>query len=67
MPEIRMRTSLTKYQANNPLDDSGLKSMAAAVWHEKGTLMVHPNDLQDDLDRQHTINIGNRLYGKRKS
>ena len=67
MKEIRIPTSLTRHQPKNPLDEEGIKSMAAKLWHEKGTLMVDPDTVYDDMDRALLIAVGNRLCGRRKS
>jgi len=35
------------------------------AWKRFGLVVVDPEDLNNDFDRQHCINIANRLYGKR--
>ena len=39
--------------------------MRAAAWHKQGILVVKPDALRDDWERQCLTNIGNRLFGKR--
>jgi len=36
------------------------------AWHKHGMLVVDPSQINDDWSRQHLINVGDKLYGKRK-
>lgn len=43
-----------------------IKLIANKLWKEYGLIFVDPSDINNDLDRQHVINIANKLYGGRK-
>lgn len=62
---IRVRTSLQRHQPYTPMNDDEIRRKAAKLWHETGTVMVKPDWIHNDMDKQHTINIGERLFGKR--
>lgn len=36
------------------------------AWHKHGMLVVDPEQVNDDWSKQHLINVGEKLYGKRK-
>jgi len=61
----RIRTSLTRHQPKNPLDNLEIEKMAKAIWLMKGKLFIDPDTISDDFDRQHLINIGNKKYGEK--
>jgi hypothetical protein len=42
-----------------------LKSMAAAIFHTRGIVMLWLEDIHNDLDRQHLVNLAEAAYGKR--
>ena len=44
-----------------------LRAMRAAAWHKQGILVVKPEALRDDWERQCLTIISNRLFGKRTS
>ena len=46
-------------------NESDLQAMRKAVWHKQGVLVVDPEDIKNWEDKQHLINIGNKLHGKR--
>ena len=48
-----------------PATEEELRAMRAAVWHKQGILVVKPDALCDDWERQCLTNIGNRLFGER--
>lgn len=60
-----IRTSLQRHQPYTPMNDDELRRKAAQLWHETGTVMAKPEWIGNEIDRQHTVNIGVRLYGKR--
>lgn len=35
------------------------------AWHKHGLLMIDPEDINDDWERQVAINLGNKHYGRR--
>lgn len=35
------------------------------AWHKHGLLMIDPEDINNDWERQVAINLGNQHYGKR--
>ena len=39
----------------------------SALWHRLGVLVVDPEDMPNDWDRQQLINTGNKLYGHRRN
>ena len=36
------------------------------LWQRMGVAVIDPNDINNDLDRQHLKNMAEKLYGKRK-
>lgn len=48
-----------------PATEEELRAMRAAAWHKQGILVVKPDALRDDRERQCLTNIGERLFGKR--
>lgn len=43
-----------------------LQAMAMRCWIEQGVLVIRPDDVINDFDKQHIINIGNSIFGKRR-
>ena len=43
-----------------------LRRMAAALFHKKGVVVIWPDEVRNEFDRQHLINIGEKLYGERE-
>lgn len=60
-----IQSQLTKYQPVTPWDEEQIRQKSAKLWQEKGKLLVDPNWLRNDLDRQAIVNIGNLLFGRR--
>lgn len=44
-----------------------LQEYRASVWHEHGVAVLDPEQIPNDFDRQHVINMAEKAYGKRKS
>lgn len=61
-----MRDSLARMLPREPADEAHLRDMRAAAWHRQNIAVIRLDDIANDFDRQHVINIANRLYGKRK-
>ena len=62
---MTLRCVLGKLAAQTPATEEELRAMRAAAWHKQGILVVSPEALRDDWERQCVTNIGNRLFGKR--
>lgn len=62
----RIRTSLQKHQPYTPWNDDELRAKAKRLWHDTGTVMVRPEWVGNDWDRQHMQNIAEKQFGKRK-
>ena len=60
-----VRTSLQAHQPITPWNEDEIRRKATKLWHETGTIMLKPEWLYNDIDRQHTQNIAERLFGKR--
>ena len=41
------------------------KDLRAKLWKTQGVLVIDPEDVNDDWERQNIINQGNKLYGRR--
>jgi hypothetical protein len=67
MTDFPIRTSLQRLQGISPMDDAELRSKAAKLWQETGTVMVKPEWFPNDWDRQHAHNIAAKLFGPRKA
>lgn len=48
-----------------PPDAKALDDMARRAWRERGIVILWPEKIRDDWDRQHVLNIATGLYGKR--
>lgn len=48
-----------------PMDAKELEAMARRAWRERGIVILWPEKIRDDWDRQHILNIATGLYGKR--
>lgn len=60
-----MRSSLAKYQPRRVWDDHEIEEHARRAWVWKGVLLVKPDAMRNEFERQFLINIGNKLYGRR--
>ena len=59
------KSSLAGRIINPPSDPAYIRGLAFEAWHKRGVVMIDPNMLTDDWERQAVINIANRIYGKR--
>jgi len=48
-----------------PADMKEMEAMARRAWRERGIVIVWPERIRDEWDRQHVLNIASLLYGKR--
>jgi hypothetical protein len=46
-------------------DPKELEAMARRAWRERGIVILWPDRIKDEWDRQHVLNLANDLYGKR--
>ena len=61
-----IQSQLAKYQPHNPMDDEQLRAKSAKLWHEKGTIMVKPEWINDKTIRDMIEGVAEMLYGARK-
>jgi hypothetical protein len=48
-----------------PTDPKEMEAMARRAWRERGIVILWPDKIKDDWDRQHVLNIASDLCGKR--
>ena len=48
-----------------PVDSKEMEAMAQRAWRERGIVILRPDKIRDEWDRQHVLNIAVNLYGKR--
>jgi hypothetical protein len=48
-----------------PTDAKEMEAMARRAWRERGIVILWPDKIKDEWDRQHVLNIATDLYGKR--
>ena len=48
-----------------PPDARDMEAMARRAWRERGVVILWPDRIRDDWDRQHVLNLANSLYGPR--
>lgn len=48
-----------------PPDAKALDDMARRAWRERGIVILWPERIRDDWDRQHLLNLANSFYGPR--
>ena len=46
-------------------DAKDMEAMARRAWRERGIVILWPDKIRDEWDRQHVLNIAANLYGKR--
>ena len=46
-------------------DAKEMEAMARRAWRERGIVILWPDRIKDEWDRQHVLNIASDLYGKR--
>ena len=51
--------------AQRSADAKEMEAMARRAWRERGIIIVWPDKIRDEWDRQHVLNIAADLYGKR--
>ncbi len=64
MIERGPRTSLSR-PLSTPADAKEMEAMARRAWRERGIVILWPEKIKDEWDRQHVLNIASDLYGKR--
>jgi hypothetical protein len=42
-----------------------MEAMARRAWRDRGIVILWPERIKDEWDRQHVLNIASDLYGKR--
>lgn len=48
-----------------PPDVKELETMARRAWRERGIVILWPDRIRDDWDRQHVLNLAKTFYGPR--
>lgn len=48
-----------------PADVKEMEAMARRAWRERGIVILWPEKIKNEWDRQHILNIADNLYGKR--
>ena len=61
----RKPRSAVGWTAAPPPDAKDLEAMARRAWRERGIVILWPDRIRDDWDRQHVLNLANNLYGPR--
>lgn len=64
MIERGPRTSMPR-PSPSPADAKEMEAMARRAWRERGIVILWPDRIKDEWDRQHVLNIASDLYGKR--
>jgi len=64
MIERGPRTIMSK-SSRPPVDSKEMEAMARRAWRERGIVILWPDRIKDEWDRQHVLNIASDLYGKR--
>lgn len=62
-----MSDPLARMIGKSPTDEDHLTDMRRAAWHRQGVIVIRLDEIANDFDRQHVVNIANRLYGKRNT
>lgn len=52
-------------QVQPAMDSKEMEAMARRAWRERGIVILWPDKIKDEWDRQHVLNIAADLYGKR--
>jgi hypothetical protein len=60
-----MRRPLRGTPEAPPPDGKALEEMARRAWRERGIVILWPERIRDDWDRQHLVNLANLFYGPR--
>jgi len=62
-----MSTSpLARLIGRSPTDEAHLRAMRAAAWHQQSVIVLRPEEIRNDIDREHVIQIAERMYGRRQ-
>ena len=61
----RKPRSAAGWNATPPPDAKELEAMARRAWRERGIVILWPDRIRDDWDRQHVLNLANNFYGPR--
>lgn len=64
MIERGPRSSLSRVPSMPP-DAKQMEAMARRAWLERGIVILWPERIANEWDRQHVLNIASGLYGKR--
>ena len=60
-----MKDPLARLLGRPPTDEAHLRAMRAAAWHKQKVIVLRPEEIRNDIDREHVIQIAERMYGKR--
>jgi hypothetical protein len=61
------RSSLARWQPQQPADDAHIRAMAGAAWHQPRPWVCLPLDeIEDDWERMAMVRIMTRRHGKRR-
>lgn len=61
----RPRSSFDGRTPYTPMNEDELRQKAARLYKEQGTVMIKPEWLHNDFDRQHLQNVAEKLFGRR--
>lgn len=61
-----MKSYLSNRLPESPTPPEQLHRMAAAAFHKEDIVVIPLSKVTNDFDRQHIINVGEKLYGKRR-
>lgn len=60
-----MRTSLTNHLGRTETNERELRAMAAAVWHQRGVVVLFPDQILGWVERGLIEAAASKLYGHR--
>lgn len=60
-----MTDPLARLIGRSPTDESQIRAMKAAAFHQRGFVCLHLDEIRNPIDRQVVTNLAERLYGKR--
>ena len=58
---------IIRARGKSPLNEDELRSLAAKAWHDLGIVVFKPEDIRNWADKQHLINLAERVFGKRRT
>lgn len=61
-----LQSVLGKVLGRSPTNETDLRSLAAAVWHQTGFICIRASWIKSPIDQEYVTQLATKVHGKRR-